>query len=409
MDAVSPPKPKVLVEAQPFIPYMKEENFDPRLKPVLDPYKKRMGFLPNALKLYAYRPEIAETLWALNSKVMRDPTSTLDQLLKRKLAAVACATNGCAYCTAHSCSMLKKPAQAGFEGWNMSEKELQDIITGDNEPANEMEKACFDYVRSASEDPTSVPDEILQRLKQHLTPPQIVELACVVGFWKFYNTVHDSLHIPVEVRAPGRYRVCQSLSSRRGRAGRGSRRWTPGRMPCRRRSSRAPLLEGRLGSALPRPGRRPLHHLRRAWRWCASISAAAWASAARNTASWWRSRIFRARDGISVGALAQALHVSSAFIATEDRQARPAQAVAQAHQSARSPRRVVERRAGRPARSRSRQRGNPHRQRSVLRRVGCGVVCGVERRGRRAGRKFGQGGAIHHLGERLAAVVAECG
>jgi AhpD family alkylhydroperoxidase len=59
-----------------------------------------MGFLPNALKLYAYRPEIAETLWKLNSNVMRDPTSTLDQLLKRKLAAVACATNGCAYCTA---------------------------------------------------------------------------------------------------------------------------------------------------------------------------------------------------------------------------------------------------------------------------------------------------------------------
>ena len=57
MDAESPPKPKVLVEAQPFIPYMKEENFDPRLKPVLDPYKKRMGFLPNALKLYARSEE----------------------------------------------------------------------------------------------------------------------------------------------------------------------------------------------------------------------------------------------------------------------------------------------------------------------------------------------------------------
>ena len=53
-------------------------------------------------------------------------------------------------------------------------------------------------MRAASEDPTSVPDEILQRLKKHLTPPQIIELACVVGFWKFYNTVHDSLHIPVE-------------------------------------------------------------------------------------------------------------------------------------------------------------------------------------------------------------------
>jgi alkylhydroperoxidase family enzyme len=198
MDAIAPPKPKVLFEGEPFIPYMREADFAPQLKPVVEPYKKRMGFLPNALKLYAYRPEIAETLWKLNSNIMRDPSSTLDQFLKRRLAAVACAINGCAYCTAHSCSMLKKPREAGFEGWGMSEDELQQMIAGDLEPKDDFERACFDYVRLASEDPTSVPDEILQHLKKHLTPPQIVELACLVGFWKFYNTVHDSLHIPVE-------------------------------------------------------------------------------------------------------------------------------------------------------------------------------------------------------------------
>jgi alkylhydroperoxidase family enzyme len=43
-----------------------------------------------------------------------------------------------------------------------------------------------------------MPDEIFPRLKQHLSPPQIVELSMVVGFWKFYNTVHDALRIPVE-------------------------------------------------------------------------------------------------------------------------------------------------------------------------------------------------------------------
>jgi alkylhydroperoxidase family enzyme len=198
MDAIAPPKPKVLFEGEPFIPYMREADFAPQLKPVVEPYKKRMGFLPNALKLYAYRPEIAETLWKLNSNIMRDPSSTLDQFLKRRLAAVACAINGCAYCTAHSCSMLKKPREAGFEAWGMSEDELQQMIAGDLEPKDDFERACFDYVRLASEDPTSVPEEILQDLKKHLTPPQIVELACLVGFWKFYNTVHDSLHIPVE-------------------------------------------------------------------------------------------------------------------------------------------------------------------------------------------------------------------
>ena len=37
-----------------------------------------------------------------------------------------------------------------------------------------------------------------ERLKAHLTPAQIIELACVVGFWKMYNTIHDSLRIPIE-------------------------------------------------------------------------------------------------------------------------------------------------------------------------------------------------------------------
>jgi alkylhydroperoxidase family enzyme len=193
------PKPTVTIEAQPFIPYVEERDYPANLMPVLEPYRRRMGFVPNALKLYMHRPEIAETLWRLNSLIMRDKSSTLDQQLKRKLAAVACAINGCSYCTAHSCSMLKKPTGLdGEEGWGFSDDEVAGIVAGTLPPADDFERVCFDYVRAASSDPTAVPEEILNRLAQNLTPAQIVELACVVGFWKFYNTVHDSLHIPVE-------------------------------------------------------------------------------------------------------------------------------------------------------------------------------------------------------------------
>jgi uncharacterized peroxidase-related enzyme len=191
------PPPRYTKSEEPFIPYLPDEKVVERLRAVVEPYMKRMGFLPNALKLYAYRPEIAETLFRLNSNIMRDPSSTLDQFLKRKLAAVACKTNGCAYCTAHSCNMLMRP-KGNSEGWGLSQDELVEILDDDYQPANEMERACFDYVRTASATPDQVPMEMLERLKKHLTPPQIVELACVVGFWKFYNTVHDSLHIPVE-------------------------------------------------------------------------------------------------------------------------------------------------------------------------------------------------------------------
>ena len=184
------------MENQPFIPYV--EECPERLKPILDPYIKRMGFLPNALKLYMHRPEIAETLWKLNSNIMRDPSSTLDQGLKRRLGAVASRINGCAYCTSHHCTILKNPIGTGGEGWGMSHEELLELMRGDDRPRNEMERVCFDYVRAASENPRTIPDDIYERLQKLLTPPQIVELACVAGFWKMYNTIHDSLRVPIE-------------------------------------------------------------------------------------------------------------------------------------------------------------------------------------------------------------------
>ena len=186
------------MEDQPFIPYVEEKDYPERLKPLLDAYTARMGFLPNVLKLYMHRPEIAETLWKLNSNIMRDPSSTLDQGLKRRLGAVASRINGCAYCTSHHCTILKSPAGLAAEGWGMSHEELLELMRGDDEPANEMERVCFDFVRAASTEPSLVPEEVYERLRALLTPPQIVELACVVGFWKMYNTIHDSLCVPIE-------------------------------------------------------------------------------------------------------------------------------------------------------------------------------------------------------------------
>ena len=121
-----------------------------QLGATVEPYMKRMGFLPNALKLYAHRPEIAETLFRLNSNIMRDPSSTLDQFLKRKLSAVASRTNGCTYCTAHCCSMLIKSSSLGPEGWGLNESEVHDLLSGDYQPKDELERACIDFVVAAS-------------------------------------------------------------------------------------------------------------------------------------------------------------------------------------------------------------------------------------------------------------------
>ena len=109
---VKPPPPRVLVEAEPFIPYMKEEDFDPRLQP---------GASIHTRSAWAF----CRTRSSFTPTVRRSPrrcggsTATSCAIRPRRSTSFSsasspwscCAINGCAYCTAHSCSMLKKPAR----------------------------------------------------------------------------------------------------------------------------------------------------------------------------------------------------------------------------------------------------------------------------------------------------------
>ena len=185
-------------EQVPLIPYADSENIPKPLKEKVQSYLARMGFLPNALKLYMHRPEIAEVLWTLNDTIMRDKSSVLDQKLKRKCALVASKVNGCQYCTTHHCTIVKRPVGGLDEGWGLEQEEVDRLLNQEYQPENEKQRACLDFVTAASMDPGGVAEDIYIRIKRYLTPEEIIELASLVGFWKMYNTIHDSLRIPVE-------------------------------------------------------------------------------------------------------------------------------------------------------------------------------------------------------------------
>jgi alkylhydroperoxidase family enzyme len=76
------------------------------------------------------------------------------------------------------------------------------LVSGDYQAADLVERACLAYARAASFDPASVGAAMLEELKGVLTPAQIVELAAVVGMWKMINTIHDTLHLPIEPGLP---------------------------------------------------------------------------------------------------------------------------------------------------------------------------------------------------------------
>lgn len=185
-------------ETDPIIPYADPASLPEQMRQAIEAYTARMGFLPNALKLYMHRPEILKCLIDLNNTVMRAASSHLDNALKRKIAAVCSALNHSPYCVAHNANTLKSATGGDGEGWSFSDDDVRNLLDPDFEPSDPREAACFAFARAATRDPSDVPQSIIQMLKQVLTPPQIVELACVVGFWKMYNSIHECLYVPIE-------------------------------------------------------------------------------------------------------------------------------------------------------------------------------------------------------------------
>ena len=196
--ASAQPAPKFNAEWAPFIPYADENDCPEELRPALDRLRQRMGLLPNSIKLYLHNPAILGAILAMGAGILTPPSSTLSRVLKNKLGVICSSTNGCVYCTAHQCAFLTRAAGQHAEGFGVPLDDARDLIAGTERAASDLERVCFDYARAASRDSASVDDSLRERLKRNLTPAQIMELACVVGYWKFINTVHDSLNIPVE-------------------------------------------------------------------------------------------------------------------------------------------------------------------------------------------------------------------
>lgn len=180
--------------AEPVIPYPDEATMDDDARALLNHTTAMLGVVPNAPRTYLHRPDIARAIDGMYTNIVLSERSTLPIQLKIRLGVICSSVNGCVYCTSHQCSLAHK----GGADWGLADEELAALISGRDAGADPVERLCYEFARVASFSPTDVPVSLLERLKTHLTTAQIVELGCVVSMWKFFNTMHDSLHIPSE-------------------------------------------------------------------------------------------------------------------------------------------------------------------------------------------------------------------
>lgn len=185
-------------DPKPIIPFADEAILDADTRTLLAKSAEMLGVVPNAGRTYAHRPDIAKLIQTMYETIVLSECSNLDPALKNKLGVICSSINACVYCTSHQCNVAQGGASGGVERRGLTDDELLALISGHDEGKNDTERLCFEFARVASRSPGDVSVQLLERLKQHLSAAQIVELGCVVSMWKFFNTMHDSLHIPSE-------------------------------------------------------------------------------------------------------------------------------------------------------------------------------------------------------------------
>ena len=198
MNVTSYPTPKFVKEADPAIPYADEGNLDAESLAILEKTAAMLGVVPNAARTYLHRPDIAKLIQSMYYTIVQSDQSNLDIKLKAKLGVICSSLNSCVYCTSHQCSVAQRAHGQDGEKWGLTNDGLLDLISGRDKGKNDVERVCFEFARTASMSPSDVSVALLERMKAHLSSAQIVELGCVVSMWKFFNTMHDSLHIPPE-------------------------------------------------------------------------------------------------------------------------------------------------------------------------------------------------------------------
>ena len=101
--------------------------------------------------------------------------------------------NECHYCVAHH-----KPFLA-VEG--LSSDAIDRLLEPDNPEVDAVDRLVIDYAQVAWETPNRIPDSLFQRLRQHFSETQIVELTLRITLCGFFNRFNDALRIEQEDEA----------------------------------------------------------------------------------------------------------------------------------------------------------------------------------------------------------------
>ena len=153
-------------------------------------FNETLGFCPNSVLTMQRRPAIAKAFINLNKAVM-DNKGKVTSEQKRLIGYLTSANTGCRYCQAHTILAANRYGGTDERLENIWDFRTSDLYTS-------AEKIAFEFAIAASSAPNAVNDSYGEKLLEHWTEGEVVEILGVISLFGYLNRWNDSMGTTLE-------------------------------------------------------------------------------------------------------------------------------------------------------------------------------------------------------------------
>jgi uncharacterized peroxidase-related enzyme len=158
---------------------------------IYEQFANAYGPFRNQVAVFAHVPAAMRHLMPMLME-LREAATLPKRYLEIAIVTVS-KLNECHYCVAHH-----KPFLA-VEG--ISPEAIDRLLDADNPELTDIDRLVVEYATVAWETPNRIRETLFERLRQHFSEAQIVELTLRITLCGFFNRFNDALQIEEEAEA----------------------------------------------------------------------------------------------------------------------------------------------------------------------------------------------------------------
>jgi uncharacterized peroxidase-related enzyme len=158
------------------------------VRPTYQRFAGEYGPFLNQVKVFAHRPPAVKHLMGLLLE-LADEALLPKRYLEIALVVVS-KLNECTYCVAHHTPRLVDQG--------LAPETVARILDPDCPGLDDLDRLVRDYVVQVTDNPGRIRDAMFERLREHFTEAEIVELTLRTALCGFFNRFNDALQIGME-------------------------------------------------------------------------------------------------------------------------------------------------------------------------------------------------------------------